>query len=120
MSERSERVGWSDIVICPICRSKMVLKDSRYGKFWGCSQWPKCKGTHGAHPNGKPLGVPAEDETKKARIEAHAKFDIWWKKEGLTRKEAYKNLQRIMNLTAADAHIGRFTKEQCQQLLTSI
>ena len=120
MSERSERVGWSDIVICPICFSNMVLKNSKYGLFWGCSQWPKCKGTHGAHPNGKPLGIPADDETKKARIEAHARFDTWWEKEGLTRKEAYRNLQRIMNLTAEEAHIGRFTKEQCQQLLISI
>ena len=108
------------LVICPICRSLMILRNSRYGKFWGCSQWPKCKATHGAHPDGRPLGVPGNDATKISRIEAHAKFDTWWKVEGITRKEAYRNLQRIMNLSKNDAHIGRFTVEQCRMLMDRI
>jgi very-short-patch-repair endonuclease len=31
--------------ICPVCRSKMVLRSGRYGKFLGCSKFPYCKGT---------------------------------------------------------------------------
>jgi Topoisomerase DNA binding C4 zinc finger len=30
--------------ICPICRTKMKLRTSEYGDFWGCSSFPKCKG----------------------------------------------------------------------------
>ncbi len=31
--------------LCPLCNSKMVLRDGRYGKFFGCSKFPYCKGT---------------------------------------------------------------------------
>ena len=35
---------------CPVCRSPMVIRTARRGKnagssFWGCSRYPKCKGT---------------------------------------------------------------------------
>lgn len=35
-----------DIIIkCPICDNPMILKKNRWGKyFYGCSQWPDCKG----------------------------------------------------------------------------
>jgi DNA topoisomerase-1 len=29
--------------ICPQCNSPLVLRWSRYGKFYSCSQFPKCK-----------------------------------------------------------------------------
>jgi very-short-patch-repair endonuclease len=32
-------------VICPICNSTMVKRSGRYGKFYGCSKFPYCKGT---------------------------------------------------------------------------
>lgn len=30
---------------CPACGSKMVLRSGRYGKFYGCSKFPYCRGT---------------------------------------------------------------------------
>ncbi|MEI7741858.1 MAG: AAA domain-containing protein [bacterium] len=30
---------------CPRCASKMILRDGRRGKFYGCSRFPYCKGT---------------------------------------------------------------------------
>lgn len=29
--------------ICPRCGGKLVLRHSKYGTFWGCSNYPKCK-----------------------------------------------------------------------------
>ena len=29
--------------ICPRCGSKLVLRNSKYGEFLGCSSYPKCK-----------------------------------------------------------------------------
>ncbi len=29
--------------LCPACNSNLVLRQGRYGKFIGCSQYPKCK-----------------------------------------------------------------------------
>ena len=31
--------------ICPRCSSKMILRKGRYGKFYGCSKFPYCRGT---------------------------------------------------------------------------
>jgi len=29
---------------CPECKSSMIIKLGRYGRFYSCSKWPKCKG----------------------------------------------------------------------------
>jgi len=30
---------------CPKCSSKMILRSGKYGKFYGCSRFPYCRGT---------------------------------------------------------------------------
>jgi len=30
--------------VCPKCSGDMVVRNGRYGKFWGCKNYPKCKG----------------------------------------------------------------------------
>jgi DNA topoisomerase-1 len=32
-------------VFCDLCGKPMVIRDSRYGKFYGCIDYPTCKGT---------------------------------------------------------------------------
>lgn len=32
-------------VKCPTCDGPMVSRKSKYGVFWGCKKFPKCKGT---------------------------------------------------------------------------
>src|SRR5438105_8372117 len=34
-----------DIPLCPSCRQPMKLRNSERGPFWGCSQFPRCRGT---------------------------------------------------------------------------
>lgn len=108
------------MVLCGECGAQMVLRDSKYGKFYGCIQFPKCKGTHGAHPDGKPLGVPANKETKLARMKAHEAFDAMWKRRKISRTKGYAWLQKAMGLTADEAHIAKFTKDQCEKLVQII
>ncbi len=31
--------------LCPDCGKKMISRKSQYGTFWGCSDYPNCKGT---------------------------------------------------------------------------
>jgi DNA topoisomerase-1 len=38
---------------CPQCGAPMVLKDGKFGRFYGCSNYPKCKGTQAIS-----VGVP--------------------------------------------------------------
>jgi len=30
---------------CDLCGAQMVLREGRFGRFWACSDYPKCKGT---------------------------------------------------------------------------
>lgn len=95
----------------------MVLRDSKHGKFYGCSTFPQCRGTHGAHADGRPLGTPANKETKEARMRAHEAFDQLWRSGRMNRSQAYSWMQRVMSMTKDEAHIGKFSAEQCDKLI---
>ena len=75
------------VVTC-FCGSLMKLRwAAKYQNwFYGCIRFPDCKGAHGCHPDGKPLGKPAPPEVKKWRIAAHEIFDRLWKNEGANMK----------------------------------
>ena len=38
--EKKEKIEHN---ICPRCGAPLVLKNGKYGEFWGCSNFPKCK-----------------------------------------------------------------------------
>lgn len=95
----------------------MRLKKSRFGWFYSCIKRPTCTGSHGCHPNGKPLGRPGTSHEKKMRAQTHGIFDAFWKEEGMTRTQGYLWLQQKMLLSADDCHIGRFTVQQCKRVI---
>jgi len=110
---------------CPDCGAPMKLNRSRYGLFYGCTEWRNtgCKGSHGAHPNGLPLGIPADSRTKKMRMAAHNAFDpLWNGPEPVfdSRGRAYRWIESVMCLNTEDAHIGKFNSEQCAALIEHI
>lgn len=41
---KKERAGIITQEKCPLCSSKMILKESRYGKYLICSKFPNCRG----------------------------------------------------------------------------
>jgi len=110
---------------CGECQSPMVLRDSRRGLFYGCSKYPKCTGTHGAHPDGSPLGVPGDFNTKAWRRVTHSLFDRLWKietdgKEKKRQGRAYGWLQNVMGLSQDEAHIGGFSAAQCEKVVKNL
>jgi ssDNA-binding Zn-finger/Zn-ribbon topoisomerase 1 len=90
--------------------------------FYGCTRYPDCDGTHGAHPDGSPLGRPADKVTKGARMRAHEAFDQLWKGDSplMTRAQAYSWLESYFDLEEGEGHIGRFTREQCEALVAAM
>lgn len=106
-------------LLCPECEGSLVLRLSKYGLFYGCNNYPICKATHGAHPDGTPLGIPANKETKAWRIKAHQVFDKLFEGENavMIRDEAYAYMQTIMNLSEEQAHISKFDVEHCKELI---
>lgn len=116
-------VAMKDKLVCPECGADMVLRDGKFGKFYGCERYPECTGAHGAHQKTmKPLGVPADSNTRKLRVRAHKALDKFWKKlpekeRGDKRRWAYRWLAQQMGMTEKECHIGRFTAEQCLKVI---
>lgn len=107
---------------CGECGASMILRKSKKFEtpFYGCSRFPECKGAHGAHPDGRPIGVPGDRKTNLARIRAHDFFDRIWKEKRMSRSRAYAWMRQAMGLTEAEAHIGKFTAAQCEALVALI
>lgn len=107
---------------CPDCGAPMMLRETERfktktgspRKFYGCSRFPKCMATHGAHPDGRPLGVPGNAETKAARGRAHAAFDAIWQDGRLTRHAAYAWLAAKLG---GESHMGAMGVEQCERVV---
>jgi len=104
------------------CGSLMTVRESKGRPFYGCTRVPDCTGTHGAHPDGRPLGTPADKATRKGRIEAHKLFDLLWQAEEkqkpkMTRAKAYAWLRRQMQLSETEAHFSRFSLGQCEEAM---
>lgn len=104
-------------LLCGECGEPMRLRNSKHGLFYGCSDFPNCEGTHGAHYDGAPLGVPANKETRNARTVAHKYFDRLWKSGIMKRKNAYRWMRKVMGMSEDRAHIGKFKIEQCIELV---
>lgn len=60
------------------------------------------------------------NDVKLARGAAHAKFDLLWKRQLMTRREAYLWLQKTMGLTEQQAHMEQMDIEQCKQVVTHV
>lgn len=109
---------------CPECGAPLILLEGKEFRrpFYGCATFRRtgCSGSHSAHPDGSPMGVPANRETKNARVRAHDAFDRMWRGMGMERDDAYRWMQKAMGLTVEDAHIGRFTIIECEKLVAIV
>lgn len=95
----------------------MIPRVSSYGPFYGCVGFPVCRTTHGAHPDGRPLGTPGDAATKAARIRAHAAFDPLWKGGAAKRNEAYYRLSKALGITRKECHIASFDAAMCERVV---
>jgi ssDNA-binding Zn-finger/Zn-ribbon topoisomerase 1 len=108
---------------CGECGGGMEIRVSKDERpFYGCIKYPDCTGTVGAFPDGRPMGIPGDKETRKARIEAHQYFDILWKApEGkMSRRAAYVWLKEVMGKSDAEARFGLFDIADCQRAVALI
>ena len=103
-------------------RSNTLLyngKEYGNGRAWICDQFPKCRGSVGTHPDGRPLGTIPDEETKHLRIKVHALIDPLWKSNRKKRGSVYGWLKRISN-SSHEIHLGESNKEDCLRLLELI
>lgn len=84
--------------------------------FYGCSVYPRCRGTLPADKTGAPKGKPRTKALQGARAAAHGVFDTIWKDGHCSRGTAYAWLRRVMGLTPDKAHMQKMDEEQCTQV----
>ena len=110
---------------CPDCGHPLILKESPYGLFYGCSRYGAtgCKGSHSANADGTPMGIPADEKTRGLRKAAHNAFDPLWNGDETvfdSRSAAYHWMQQAMGLNVEDAHIAKFDGPTCVRLVEAI
>jgi len=105
---------------CPECGAEMILRKSKYGMFYGCSRFPLCKGTHGAHPNGKPLGFPGNKHLKRLRMLAHKELERHFGKWDGMDKKAKSKMYKWLRENTKSGHIGNMGKAEIIKLFTHL
>ena len=112
-------------MMCPYCHQSAEFLTSLafYGKDYGTNLYicRPCDARVGTHGNSdKPLGTLANAELREWRKVAHQYFDRLWKDKWMTRTKAYTWLQRQMEMTKDEAHIGSFSIEECQRVIERV
>jgi len=92
----------------------MRLMGSMWGVRYHCTA-DGCRGSHGAHPDGSPVGTPADSVTRRARAAAHSDFDRVWRHGRMSRGQAYAWLSEALG-SDGPAHIGDMDSEGCARV----
>jgi len=100
---------------CPECGDPMALRRDHFGIRYLCRR-AGCLGSHGAHPDGKPVGVPARASVRRARSNAHETFDRLWKGGRMTRSQAYAWMESELGLEPGSGHVSMFDAAACRRL----
>lgn len=122
------------IVLCDCGEKCLLHKTSEkfyggrdFGPVWVC---PKCGSMVGCHKNSSrfaPMGRPADEETRRARIQAHEAFDTLWGetlksmpgRNGELRQYAYIWLAFELRVNPRKCHIGEFDAETCRRVVAA-
>jgi ssDNA-binding Zn-finger/Zn-ribbon topoisomerase 1 len=107
---------------CPECGSKMTLRQSRFGIFYGCDDYflNQCKGRVSAKPDGT-IKIPfISYAEKQARFYAKEAFDKLWQSGSFTKQEAFNWLCEEMQCDRSEALISKFTIQQCRELIEKV
>jgi len=92
----------------------LVRRTGKYGEFFGCSNFPQCTSVDDVRYDGLPSGMQSDQQTRQARREAHNAFDEIWKREYMSRSDAYSWLAEGLGLGSGECHIKRLTRHQCE------
>lgn len=111
-------------VICQYCGTAAVVgmgetvyPDNPYLQdrvFWVC---PKCGAYVGSHSDGEPLGELANEELRRARLDAHVAFDRIWREGAISRTDAYEIMALALGIPKEKCHIAMFDLDTCARVV---
>lgn len=112
---------------CNLCGSKVEYIENAkiYGRSYGsgycyhCTECGAYVGTHRCRPK-EAMGILADAEMRKLKMECHALFDpMWGRGDGgrhrKRRNRLYSLLAGQMGIPVAECHFGYFDMEQLQK-----
>jgi len=113
---------------CPYCGSPALLRpgstvhgDSAVaGRYlYVCSRWPACDSYVSAHKKDRrPMGTLANGSLRHKRILAHRAFEGYRKDHHMEKRAAYLWLQTRLGLDSSEAHIGMFSEQMCERVIS--
>ena len=114
------------IMRCSYCGKPAVLKpaseifhDDRKGYVCVCRHYPACDAYVCTYPDTKiPMGTLANAPLRKKRILAHQSFDQIWKRNILSRDQAYRWLADKLGIPLNQTHIALFGDYLCDQVIS--
>lgn len=102
---------------CPECGARMRRQHSqRMRRFFYRCEREDCDGYLGAHPDGSPLGIPANKQIRQKRTEAHGVFDLLWQEGYVKRTTAYRIMAERMGIDG-ELHIANLGWDECERLI---
>lgn len=116
-------------VSCPYCQSPALLRPasavhglsamSRGSYLYVCSHWPECNAYVSAHKkNRRPMGTLANGSLRHKRILAHRALKELQVRRNMEKWAAYLWLQGKLNLPESQTHIGLFSEQMCDHVIT--
>lgn len=114
----------SKMIICKKCNKKAELVTGKYihpfnnrykhNNYYICKVCGDYVGCHKGTT--KALGALANKELRKKRVQVHQEFDLLWNTT-TTRKQAYINFAKKLNISLSECHIAMFDDETCDRAL---
>lgn len=99
---------------------KYRYRNGEYRKFWGCTRWPKCDGTIGAHPNGCPLGIPVTKNIQSLRVQAHKLAEKIWGDFNKITKAERNAMYAWIRENSSKGHIGKMIEPELKDLIKKL
>lgn len=96
--------------------NSMIYQNSGENRlFYACPDFPVCRTTLGAHPDGEPLGFVGDEETRALRCEAHNVMDEFIARTGVRKHDVYRLLQNHYN--GEKVHFAGMSKEELRKAI---
>ena len=114
---------------CPYCGAPAICRPAStvYGTdtidrgsyLYVCSRWPACDAYVSAHKKDrKPMGTLANHSLRHKRILAHQALKRLQKERHMDKWAVYVWLQAKLGLNEDKAHIGMFSEQMCEQVIS--
>lgn len=94
------------------CETSTHIYRRDYGPVYDCRPCDAYVGVHKGSKRAK--GSVANKDLRELRKLAHTMFDPLWRRDGMTRDQAYEHLAEVFG---REVHIGQSDEETCRQII---